>query len=105
MPGRRFSRSNLWTAFHEADLADPKLPRSGLRGPVGGSRQRVARFTSSRRTLPSRSRLVRTNPLAVPSVQIPSFPDRDFAGPSADHVSGSHVLRPVGAHYRREADL
>ena len=28
MPGRRFSRSNLWTAFHEADLADPKLPRS-----------------------------------------------------------------------------
>src|ERR1039457_1380260 len=33
MPGRRFSRSNLWTAFHEADLADPKLPRSGLRGP------------------------------------------------------------------------
>src|ERR1019366_2399538 len=30
MPGRRFSRSNLWTAFHEADLADPKLPRSGL---------------------------------------------------------------------------
>src|ERR1019366_4238321 len=30
MPGRRFSRSNLWTAFHEADLADPKLPRSRL---------------------------------------------------------------------------
>ena len=32
MPGRRFSRSNLWTAFHEADLADPKLPRSGHMG-------------------------------------------------------------------------
>src|ERR1017187_5754753 len=33
MPGRRFSQSNLWTAFHEADLADPKLPRFRLRGP------------------------------------------------------------------------